>query len=71
MGAKTPGERLVEERVRAALKTATPGADVYANVRWLTPTRSGGPPRDGETDLLVVDPENGILAIVSRGRRLP
>ena len=61
--APTPGERLVEARVRAALKTTTPEADVYANVHWLAPTRPGGPPRDGETDLLVVHPEFGLLAI--------
>jgi len=60
---RPPGERLIEARVRDAMKTAAPGADVFANVRWLTSTRSGGPPRDGETDLLVVHPEYGILAI--------
>ena len=63
LGEQTPGERLVEERVRAALAGTTPGADVYANVHWLVPTRPGGPPRDGETDLLVVHPEFGLLAI--------
>jgi len=58
-----PGERLVEARVRAALQTSTPNVDVYANVRWLAATWPGGPPRDGETDLLVVYSEYGILAI--------
>ena len=62
-GGQTPGESLVEARVRAALTRTTPGADVYANVHWLAPTGPGGPPRDGETDLLVVHPEYGILAI--------
>jgi hypothetical protein len=63
LDARPPGERLVEARVRAALKRTTPNADVYANVRWLAATRPGGPPRDGETDLLVVHADYGILAI--------
>jgi hypothetical protein len=36
---------------------------VFANVRWIAPSRPGGPPRDGEIDLLVVDPARGILAV--------
>jgi hypothetical protein len=53
-------ERLVEERLRAALP---PGAFALANVRWLAPAREGGPARDGEIDLLIVDPDRGLLVV--------
>jgi hypothetical protein len=39
------------------------GARVYPNVRWVEPTRPGGPARDGEVDILIVDPRRGLLAI--------
>jgi hypothetical protein len=57
-------ERLVRERVADALAER---ARLYPNVRWIAPTRPGGPARNGETDLLVVDPERGILAIEVKG----
>jgi UvrD-like helicase C-terminal domain/AAA domain/Nuclease-related domain len=58
-GHRRQGEPLVEGRVRAAL----PNALVRPNVRWIARTRPGGPPRDGETDVFVVHPEHGLLAI--------
>ncbi len=60
MGARPSGEALVEARVRAAL----PAAIVRANVRWVAPTRAGGLARDGETDVLVVDPHRGALLAI-------
>ena len=56
-------ERLVEERIRAVLPD---GVRCFANVRWLAPTRDGGPARNGEIDLLVVLPEIGILVIETK-----
>ena len=57
---RTPGERLVEARVRSSLPT---GGAAYRNVRWIAATRDGGPRRDGETDLMAVHPDHGILAV--------
>ena len=56
-------ERHVEERIRAALPA---GATCFANVRWLAPTREGGPARNGEIDLLLVLPAIGILVIETK-----
>lgn len=66
-------EWLVRERVAEALcakgepERGDGGARLYSNVRWVERTRSNGPARDGETDLLVVDPVRGILAIEVKG----
>jgi hypothetical protein len=57
-------EREVEERIRAALPD---GARCFANVRWLAPTRDGGPARNGEIDLLLVLPRIGILVVETKG----
>ena len=57
-------ERAVVAAVRTALGDS---AEVYANVRWVDSTRDGGPARDGEIDLLIVDPHRGILAIEVKG----
>jgi AAA domain/UvrD-like helicase C-terminal domain/Nuclease-related domain len=54
-------ERLVAGRVRAALP-----ADVYhlyPNAEWLGSMRDGGPPRDGEADLVIVHADHGILVL--------
>lgn len=40
-----------------------PGAFAFANVPWISATRAGGPQRDGEIDLLLVDPAHGILVV--------
>jgi hypothetical protein len=57
-------EREVEARIREALPD---GARCFANVRWLAPTRDGGPARNGEIDLLLVLPAIGILVIETKG----
>jgi hypothetical protein len=57
-------ERLVEARLRDALP-----ADVrlYPNVRFVAKTRRAGPAHDGEADIVVVDPERGLLVIEVKG----
>ena len=56
-------ERLVETQLRAALPE---GARLYANVRFVARTRPGGPAHDGEADIVVVHPDNGILVIETK-----
>ena len=57
-GAKA--ERLVVERVRAALP---PEYRLYPNVKWIGRTADHRGLRDGEADLVVAHPERGILVI--------
>jgi hypothetical protein len=54
-------ERLVVERVRAALPADA--FHLYPNAEWLGPMRDGGPPRDGEADLVIVHTDHGILVL--------
>jgi len=54
-------ERLVSDRVRAALPADAFG--LYPNAEWLGPMRDGGPPRDGEADLVIVHADHGILVL--------
>jgi hypothetical protein len=54
-------ERLVTERVRTALPADA--FRLYPNAEWLGSMREGGPPRDGEADLVVVHPDRGILVL--------
>jgi AAA domain/UvrD-like helicase C-terminal domain/Nuclease-related domain len=54
-------ERLVAERLRAALPADA--FHLYPNAGWLGPMRDGGPPRDGEADLVIVHAEHGILVL--------
>jgi hypothetical protein len=54
-------ERLVAERVRSALPSET--FRLYPNAEWLGSMREGGPPRDGEADLIIVHAEHGILVL--------
>jgi hypothetical protein len=54
-------ERLVAERVRAALPADA--FRLYPNAEWLGSMRDGGPPRDGEADLVIVHPDHGILVL--------
>ena len=54
-------ERLVVERVRAALPADT--YHLYPNAEWLGSMRDGGPPRDGEADLVIVHAEHGVLVL--------
>jgi hypothetical protein len=57
-------ERTVRQRLRAAFDDAW---RLYPNVRWLAATRPGGPARDGETDVVLVHPQRGILVIEVKG----
>jgi superfamily I DNA/RNA helicase len=57
-------ERFVRARATEALGDR---ARLYPNVRWIDRTRAGGPARNGETDLLIVEPDRGILAIEVKG----
>jgi hypothetical protein len=54
-------ERVIAERVRAALPS--PEFHLYPNAEWLGPMRDGGPARDGEADLVIVNEENGLLVL--------
>jgi len=57
-------ERLVAERVRAALPADA--FHLYPNAEWLGPMREGGPPRDGEADLVIVHADHGILVLETK-----
>jgi hypothetical protein len=54
-------ERLVGERLRAALPAEA--FHLYPNAEWLGSMRDGGPPRDGEADLVIVHADHGILVL--------
>ncbi len=53
-------ERFVEGRIRGALSE---DARCFANVRFVARTRTTGPAHDGEADLVVLDPDRGLLVI--------
>ena len=54
-------ERLVVERLRAALPC--PEFRLHPNAEWLGPMRDGGPARDGDADLVIVNEESGFLVL--------
>ena len=54
-------ERVVFERLRVALPS--PEFRLYPNAEWLGPMREGGPARDGEADLVIVNEESGLLVL--------
>ena len=54
-------ERVVVEKLRAALPATE--FHLYPNAEWLGPMREGGPARDGEADLVIVNEENGLLVL--------
>jgi hypothetical protein len=56
-------ERFVEEHLRAALPA---DARLFANVPILAKTRATGPAHDAEADIVVVDPDNGLLVIETK-----
>ena len=62
-GSGEQAERIVEERVRAALPA---GARCYANVPIVAKTRATGPAHDAEADLVIVHPEHGVLVIETK-----
>jgi hypothetical protein len=58
-----------ELRVFDRLRSALPAEyRLYPNVRWISKRDANSPARDGETDLLIVHPENGLLVVETRGR---
>lgn len=52
-------------RMREALPT--PPYVLYPNVRWIDRRSADAPARDGETDLLIVHPELGLLVVEVKG----
>jgi Nuclease-related domain/AAA domain/UvrD-like helicase C-terminal domain len=54
-------ERLVEERLRAALPDTS--YRLYVNVNWTGPVTDHGPARDGEADAVITHPEHGLLVL--------
>jgi hypothetical protein len=61
--------RSAEERVLSCLREALVGTDyrLYPNVRWIAKPGANAPARDGETDLLIVHPERGLLIVETKG----
>jgi hypothetical protein len=57
-------ERLVEDRIRAALPQ--PEYRVFANVEWLGRTRDHGQLSRGEADLVIAHPERGFLVVETK-----
>jgi hypothetical protein len=64
LSGRSRAERTVRQRLRTALG---PEWRLYPNVRWLAPTRPHGPARDGETDVVLVEPVHGVLAVEVKG----
>jgi hypothetical protein len=64
--------RSAEERVLERLREALEGSDyrLYPNVRWIAKPDPHSPARDGETDLLIVHPERGLLNVEVKGGRI-
>jgi hypothetical protein len=60
-------EKRVFNRLRSALP---PDYRLYPNVRWISKRDANSPARDGETDLLIVHPENGLLVVETKGGRI-
>ena len=60
-------ERSVARVLHRALEHSS---RTYANVRWVSKPSDDMPARDGETDLVIVHPENGILIIEVKGGRI-
>src|SRR4051794_10536555 len=53
-----------ELRVQDELEHALPRDQrMYRNVRWISKPESDGPARDGETDIVIVDPDDGLLVV--------
>ncbi len=60
-----------EQRVHDALRAALPAEyRLYPNVRWILKRDARAPARDGETDLVIVHPEHGLLIIETKGGRI-
>jgi hypothetical protein len=62
------GGGTAEARVLAAMRAALPAEyRHYPNVRWIHKDGRDGPARDGETDLVIVHPERGLLIVETKG----
>ena len=61
------GEQRAFDRLRSAL-----AADyrLYPNVRWISKRDSSAAARDGETDVLIVQPEHSLLDVETKGGRI-
>lgn len=67
----SPMKSSAEERVLAGLREALPAPyRLYPNVRWLAKPEPDAPARDGETDLLIVHPEHGLLVVEVKGGQI-
>ncbi len=65
---RTEGRPTAEETVLTALRAALPSDyRLYPNVRWISKADASAPARDGETDLLIVHPEHGLLVVDTKG----
>lgn len=57
-----------EQRVFDRLRGGLPSPyRLYPNVRWVSKPDANMPARDGETDLLIVHPEDGLLIVETKG----
>ncbi len=54
-------EHLVQQALGAAFEGGA--TRLYSNVRWISKPADDIPARDGETDVVLVDPDNGLLTI--------
>ncbi len=60
-----------EQRVHDVLRAALPAEyRLYPNVRWILKWSAQAPARDGETDLVIVHPEQGLLIVETKGGRI-
>lgn len=61
-----------ENRVYDRLREALPVDEyrLYPNVRWIGKADRDAPARDGETDLLIIHPERGLLILETKGGRI-
>jgi hypothetical protein len=60
-----------EDRVRVAIRAALDDSyRLYPNVGWVLKETRDKPARDGETDLVIVHPERGLLVVETKGGRI-
>jgi hypothetical protein len=59
---------IAEQRVHDAIRAALPlDYRLYPNVRWIHKEHRGAPARDGETDLVILHREFGLLIVETKG----
>ena len=67
-GARSTARSDAERRVQDALRAALPDEyRLYPNVRWIHKEHRDAPARDGETDLVIVHPQSGLLIVETKG----